>query len=147
MTEKLTPFQRLVMTNSVFLGLLAFMLTPEEPPYNDASTLGWVIYFIGVFVSAIFAIRAWVEYAEHKRDQFRYQQFLLEVEEQATWDAASVYDWKEEERIEEEFQRLTAQANEDLNQQVKEVLDRLFGDDETDPFRDDKEPPTNKGDK
>lgn len=129
MTKKLTPFQRLVTTNSVFLGLLAFMLTPEEPPYNESSTLGWAIYFIGVFVSAVFAVRAWIEYAEHKRFQFRYQQFLLECEEQSKWDAATVYDWKEEERIEEEFKRLTAQANEDLNKQTKELLDRLFADD------------------
>jgi len=127
MNDKLTPFQRLVMANTVVFALSVLMFLPEEQPYNDTSTMGWALYFAIFFIALAFAIRSWIDYSVFKRQQYRWHSFIDEVRILT------------DEEYEREFGRLFLDEDDRPSWEW---------DSEDDPFRDDNEPNNNnKGDK
>lgn len=94
------PLERLIATHTILFGLVVLGILPEEEPQTEATTLGWSLYFIILFVTMMLVIRSWIDYAEHKRNEFRRQNLhheLREVSEVFYLGAEDEpYDWAKE---------------------------------------------------
>lgn len=112
------PLEKLIAMHIVLLGLIVLGLLPEEQPYNDTSTLGWALYFAIIAIALVFTIRSWIDYADYKRGQFRWRQFMSEID-----------NWQEE----------LKEMKEDMEIWQNELQD-IYEESEEDPFRDDNEP-------
>lgn len=73
------PLEKLIATHAVFIGLVVLGLLPEDEAQNQAPALGLALYFAILCVVLVLVIRSWIDYAEHKRNEFRKQNLHREL--------------------------------------------------------------------
>lgn len=118
---------KLVASHTVLFALIVMAFLPEEQPYHDTSAISWGLYFAVVFVSFAFVIRSWIDYADYKRKQFRWRQFLSELD-----------DWNDQWKWNEEWNLEWDTDSEEPP--LGCVMPAPEWESEDDPFRDDNEP-------
>jgi hypothetical protein len=133
--KELSPFQRLMVWHLLFAGLVTLLLLPTTEPFNDAPTPPQVaVHLTMIFIVLTMAIRSWIEFISD------YKATRLTEEE---WRAAnrSEEEWR---AILDEILRVDHGDSTNLGILDEDEYDRefrrIFGDEETDPFRDDKGP-------
>lgn len=146
--KELSPFQRLVVWHLLLAALTTLLLLPNAEPFNDAPTSPQMaVYLATIFIVLVMVIRSWIEFVNDYKWNRYLKHWVVSSDTDKWVGTGRAYLTEEEWRAILDEIRVEHDDTTDVRILDEDEYDRefkrIFGDDETDPFRDDKEPPSN----